>query len=119
MVEACNGFCRAAETAYYYLNYRPEMEGKYALLINMEFPPEGRAVIPKSSDDYKACASYYVGLTFSHACTVTLLEKSNNRSWKFFNSSDTIYATHISIPLPQVAKDFTPKCSEYEVDLNE
>ena len=74
MVEACNGWCRAAETAYYYLNQRDELEGKYALIINNEFPPDTRAVVPKSADDYQACASYYVGLTFSTVCTVTLLK---------------------------------------------
>lgn len=74
MVEACNGFARAAETAYYYLNFRAEMEGKYVLIINNEYPPETRAIVPKSADDYKACASYYVGLTFSHVCTCTLLK---------------------------------------------
>lgn len=81
MIEACNGWCRAAETAYYYLNYRDDMEDKYAVIINNEYPPDTRAVVPESPDDYKACAGYYVGLTFSWVCTVTLLKKSNNRTW--------------------------------------
>ncbi|KRX10864.1 Thiolase-like protein [Pseudocohnilembus persalinus] len=119
VVEACNGWVRAAETAYYYLNCREELEDKYVLIINNEYPPETRAVVPKSPDDYQACASYYVGLTFSTVCTVTLLKKSNNRSWRFFNSSDTIYASHINIPLPGLAKDFCPTSKEYSVYFTE
>ena len=98
---------------------RAELEGKYVLVINNEYPPETRSVIPKSANDYKACASYYVGRTFSNVTTCTLLKASNNRSWRFFNSTDTIYATHINIPMPVIAQDFCPKNTEYEVVLNE
>lgn len=119
MVEACNGWVRGMETAYYYLTMRAELEGKYVLIINNEYPPETRSLVPKDDSDYKANASYYVGRTFSFCCTCTLLKGSNNRSWRFFNSSDTIYATHINIPMPGIAKDFLPKSPEYEVLLNE
>lgn len=98
---------------------RAELKDKYILIINNEYPPDTRAVVPESDDDYKACASYYVGATFSFVCTCTILKKSNNRSWTFFNSSDTKYATHINIPMPKIAKDFLPKSEEYDVYTTE
>jgi len=52
---------------------RAELEGKMVLIINNEYPPETRCVEPKSDEDYRACASYYVGRTFSYCCTCTLL----------------------------------------------
>jgi len=76
-------------------------------------------MVPESTEDYKGCASYYVGLTFSFCCTVTLLKKSDNRTWKFYNNTDVRYATHINIPMPVVAKDFCPKSKAYEITLNE
>lgn len=95
------------------------MKDKYILIINNEQPPDTRAILPTDITDYKAVASYYVGLTFSNVCTCTIVKKSENNSWVFLNQSDPIYASHISIPLPKVAKGYLPKTEAYDVILNE
>lgn len=100
MVEACNGFARALETAYAIYETKPQYKDKYILIINNEQPPPTRAVLPESVTDYKAVASYYVGLTFSHVCTMTILEKTDNHSWKFMHYTSTEYASNINIPVP-------------------
>lgn len=61
-------------------------------------------MVPKDESDYKAVASYYVGLTFSHVCTCTIFKKSNNFTWNFFQHTNPEYASHISIGLPKIAK---------------
>lgn len=70
------------------------------MLINNEYPPSTRGLVPKSNKDYKAVASYYVGLSFSYVCTCTLFERSDNHTWKFDHMSDTKYASYICVPLP-------------------
>ncbi|KRW98364.1 Thiolase-like protein [Pseudocohnilembus persalinus] len=119
VTEACNGWARAVETAYMMFQTNPNYEDKYILITNNEHPPMTRPMLPKDPSDYRQVASYYVGLTFSWACTCTLLKKSDNYSWQFIHHSDPVYASHISIPLPQIAKGFTPKSDVYEILLNE
>lgn len=97
----------------------PSLEDKYILIVNNEQPPETRAIIPKDASDYKAAASYYVGLTFSHVCACTILKKSENYSWWFLHHTDTIYASHINIPMPKVAAGYVPKTDVYDLDLND
>lgn len=76
-------------------------------------------MVPKDESDYKAVASYYVGLTFSHVCTCTIFKKSNNFTWNFFQHTNPEYASHISIGLPKIAKGYLPHTDAYEVPLNE
>jgi len=76
-------------------------------------------MVPPSPKDYKAVASYYVGLSFSYVTTVTLFEKSENHSWHFDHYTDTKYASYINVPLPQEAQNFLPHSDDYTVKLNE
>ncbi|KRW98365.1 Thiolase-like protein [Pseudocohnilembus persalinus] len=119
VVEACNGFSRALETAYMVFQTQKKFDDQYILIINNEQPPETRAVLPKDDSDYRLVASYYVGLTFSNVCTCTLIKKSNNNSWNFQHHTNTNTASHINIPLPKLAKGFLPHTDDYEVILNE
>ncbi|KRX00565.1 Thiolase-like protein [Pseudocohnilembus persalinus] len=119
MVEACNGFCRALETAYMMFQTQPDLEDKYILIINNEQPPDTRGVLPESVANYKQVASYYVGLTFSHVCTCTILEKSDNYSWKFNHYTKTTVATNINIPLPYISSLFNPKCDEFDIEITD
>lgn len=61
-------------------------------------------MLPEKESDYKAVASYFVGLTFSTVCTCTLLKKSDNYSWEFLHHNDVQFASHISIGMPKIAK---------------
>lgn len=46
---------------------------------------------------------------------MTILEKTNNHTWTFDNHTKTNYASNINIPLPFIAKGFTPKCEEFDI----
>ncbi|KRX08410.1 Thiolase-like protein [Pseudocohnilembus persalinus] len=117
--EACNGFSRSLQIAYQFFETDINFEEKYILIINNEQPPEGRAKLPESDRNYKQIASYYVGSTFSNLCCLTLLQKSENYSWKFMNDSDTIYASHINISLPNLGQGYLPIHELYSVELND
>ena len=69
--------------------------------------------------DYRQTVSYYVGTTFSNVCALTLLKASENHSWKWWNHTDTTYASHISIGLPKIAGGFAPKSEAYDLLLND